>query len=269
MASPPREHLLELIARLRQEDDAAWEAFLNLFAPLLLQAARAVEPDRDEATEAFVFICNGLRKRRCARLASYDPVRPGSFETWLRAVATNLARDARRARLGRFRTFRSIARLPPLEQRVFRLQHEQGFNSDQTLAILLPEFPGLTSVTLAAAESQVNGRISSADRLRLIDRRPQFVPVDEPDAAADTNPALASGGPDPEGVAIMREVRRQLSGALAALSVEDRLLVQLHFERNVTLAKLAVSFGLPSPQAAHRRLREVLALLRKSLENRP
>src|SRR4029079_8145550 len=130
-----------------------------------------------------VFICNGLKQRRCARLASYDPARPGSFETWLPAVATNLARDAGRARLGRFRTFRSIARLPALEQRVFRLQHELGFTSDQTLAILHPEFPGLTEAMLAEAEAQVNRRVSSADRVRLIDRRPQFVPVDEPDAS--------------------------------------------------------------------------------------
>src|SRR5262249_9563672 len=151
------------------------------------------------------------------------------------------------ARLGRFRTLASVARLPPLEQRVFRLQHEQGFNFHQTLAILSPEFPGLTEGKLAEAEAEVSRSMSAGDRLRLIDPRPQFLPVDDPDAAEpDLLRQLHSNAPDPEGVALLRDVRRRLSSALATLSVEDRLLVQLHFERNVTLAKLAVSFGLPN-----------------------
>jgi RNA polymerase sigma factor (sigma-70 family) len=269
VASPPGDRVLRLISGIRQEDAAAWEEFIAAFAPHLLQAARAIERDRDHAADAFVFICEGLRKRRGARLASYDPARPGSFETWLKTVATNLARDARRARLGRFRTLASIGRLSPLEQRVFQLQYEQGFSFHQMLAVLSPEFSGLTEGKLAEAETQVRRRVSAADRFRIIHRRPQFVSVEEPDGPESAVPRqFASAAPDPEGVALMREVRRQLSAALATLTVEDRLLVQLHFERNVTLAKLAVSFGFSSPQAVHRRLKDVLDGLRKSMGER-
>jgi RNA polymerase sigma factor (sigma-70 family) len=117
------------------------------------------------------------------------------------------------------------------------------------------------------AVAKVTRRVSAADRIVLLYRRPQFVALDEPEGAeAGARREVASESPDPEDVALMREIRRRLSSALATLSVEDRLLVRLHFERNVTLAKLAVTFGLSSPQAAHRRLRDVLNRLRKTLD---
>jgi len=137
----PGDQLRELLARVRAGDDDAWTAWLQEFAPLLLQAARSVEHDADAAADAFVYTCQHLRERRGARLATFDFGRPGLFETWLRAVALNLCRDARRQRTGRFRPFAALKRLPPLEQRIFRLRHELGLTFDQTFASLTPEFP--------------------------------------------------------------------------------------------------------------------------------
>jgi DNA-directed RNA polymerase specialized sigma24 family protein len=62
-----------------------------------------------------------------------------------------------------------------------------------------------------------------------------------------------------------QEAHEQLSAALASLTVEDRLLVRLHFERGLTLCKLAEMFALPNPQAAHRRLREIFVRLQDAL----
>ena len=176
MAAPPRDDLSRLIQLIRDGSDAAWAEFVQRFSPLLLQAARTVERDRDAAADAFVFICERLRERRGARLASYDSTRPGSFETWLRAVALNLARDARRRRVGRFREWAATARLPPLEQRVFRLRYELGFSFDQTLAILVPEFPGLTESHLAEADARVTRTVTSQQRWTLISAARSFSP---------------------------------------------------------------------------------------------
>jgi len=239
VAALPGDDFRDLIRKVREEDHAAWTTFIERFAPLLLQCARAVERDRDAAADAFVFICERLRERRAARLATFDFDRAGSFETWLRAVAVNLARDARRQRVGRFRPLALVNRLPPLEQRVFRLRYELGLTFDQTLYSLRPEFPGLTEARLAEAESQVAKRVSAQQRWALLTRRPQLESLSE-----------------------------RLAGALGRLTVENRLLLRLHFERGVTLATLAGMFGLSNAQAVHRRLRDVLAQLRHMLDGR-
>jgi DNA-directed RNA polymerase specialized sigma24 family protein len=270
VAALPRDDLSRLIQFIQDGDDAAWAEFVQRFSPLLLQAARTVERDRDAAADAFVFIFERLRERRGARLASYDSTRPGSFETWLRAVALNLARDARRRRVGRFREWAATARLPPLEQRVFRLRYEQGFSFDQTLASLVPEFPGLTESHLAEADARVTRTVTSQQRWSLITRRPQVLSLSDPgDSEHQPSVDPATDEPDPEGVALLRESRDRLVSALATLDAEDRLLVRLHFERGATLATLAAMFGLSNPQAMHRRLRGILERLRRILGERP
>jgi DNA-directed RNA polymerase specialized sigma24 family protein len=145
VAALPSDELRSLIARIADGDDRAWTTFIEHFAPLLFQAARSVERDADAAGDAFVHTCEHLRDRRAARLRAFDHARPGHFEIWLRAVALNLSRDARRHRLGRFRPLAALKSLPPLEQRVFRLRHELGFTFDQTLNALGHEFPGFHS----------------------------------------------------------------------------------------------------------------------------
>jgi len=255
---------------LREGDETAWTNFIDLFAPLLLQAARSVEHDSDHAADAFVFICEQLRERRSSRLRTYDAARPGSFKTWLRTVAVNLARDARRRRVGRFREWAATARLPQLEQRVFRLRYGLGFSFDQTLAILVPEFPGLTESHLAEADARVTRTVTSQQRWALISRHPQFQSLTEPEDSEHQPPVdPAADEPGPEDLALLRESRNRLTSALATLDPEDRLLIRLHFERGATLATLATMFGLSNPQAMHRRLRGVLQRLRRILGERP
>ena len=266
MAALPGDDFRDLIRQVREEDHAAWTTFIERFAPLLLQCARSVERDRDAAADAFVFICERLRERRAARLATFDFDRAGSFETWLRAVAVNLARDARRRRVGRFRPFALVNRLPPLEQRVFRLRYELGLTFDQILYSLRPEFPGLTEARLAEADAQVAKRVSAQQRWTLLTRRPQLESLSEPETATPDEPA--SELPDPEWLALSRESHQRLADALGRLTVENRLLLRLHFERGVTLATLAGMFGLANAQAVHRRLRDVLAQLRRMLDGR-
>jgi RNA polymerase sigma factor (sigma-70 family) len=252
---------------VRTGSDAAWAEFLELFAPLLLQAASFVERDRDAAADAFVFVCERLRDRDASRLAQYDPARPGSFETWLRAVALNLSRDAKRRRVGRFRPLALVQRLPPLEQRVLRLRHEAGLTFEQTLASLRPEFPGLSEARLAEADAFVAARLTSQHRFLLFTRRPRFQAL-EPDPPESATDLVSTPDANPEWLALARESRGRLASAIAELPEQDRLLVRLHYERGVTLAALAPMLGMTNAQAVHRRLQAVLARLRGSIGGR-
>lgn len=267
MAAVSGDDLRGLIARVRAGDDEAWTDFVQRFAPLLLQTARAVERDADAAADAFVFTCQHLHERRGARLGAFDFDRPGRFETWLRAVALNLCRDARRRRTGRFRPFAALRRLPPLEQRLFRLRHELGFTFDQAFASLEPEFPGLTQARMTEADDAVAAHVTSRQRWTLLTRRPHIDTIDTDgngDNVADTLAATAEGS-DPEWQLLARESGQRLTAALAALTADERLLLRLRFERDVTLSRLAVMFGYRDVQTADRRIREILKRLRAHL----
>ncbi len=164
----------------------------------------------------------------------------------------------------------ATARLPPLDQRVFKLRYELGFTFDEMLASLSTEFPGLTGSRLADADARVTGTMTSQLRWNLINRRPQLQSLTESDDSEHKDPVdPAADDPDPEDLALLRESRDRLMAALATLDVEDRLLIRLHFEHGVTLATLATTFGLPNPQAAHRRLTAVLDRLRAVIGQRP
>ena len=262
----PADDLRPLILRIQQEDESAWAEFVECFAPLLLQVARVIENDRDAASDAFVFICQRLRERRGARLGAYDFDYPGTFETWLRAVALNLARDARRHRRGRFRSFTMVKRFPPLEQQVFRLRYELGLTFDQILMSLRPEFPGLTETRLVEADTLISSRVSAQQRWTLLTRRPHIEALEDDEPGPQGFPALSATPVDPEWLAIARQSRERLTAALARQTEEDRLFVRFHFERGLTLSALATMFGLSNPQAAHRRLRAILEQLRQILE---
>jgi DNA-directed RNA polymerase specialized sigma24 family protein len=259
--------LRRLILRLREGDDDAWAEFVSQFAPLLSQAAASVERDRDAAADAFVFTCERLRERNCARLAAFDFDRPGTFESWLRVVAINLTRDARRQRLGRLRPLAIARRFPPLEQDVFRLRYEVGLTFDQILNSLAPKFPGLTESRLAEADALVAASVSSRQRWTLLTRRPRVDSLtaegmSETDAAED----IPDNSPDPEWLAIAGQSREVLNLALSKLSVEDRLLLRLSVERGLALSTLARMFALSNPQAAHRRLQAIFKQMRQMLE---
>jgi DNA-directed RNA polymerase specialized sigma24 family protein len=254
-----------LLAQLRAGRDGAWEEFLERFAPLLLQAASFVERDRDAAADAFVFICERLHHRRSSRLATYDPARPGSFDTWLRAVAVNLARDSRRQRVGRLRPLAFARRMSPLEQRVLQLRHEAGCSLEQTLAALAPEFPGLSEAHLAEADAYVSAQLSSKRRWWLVARRPRFEPFDHTEEDEERLAAALGSMNDPEWAVLAREGRAMLTAAIAALPPEDRLLLKLHFKKGLTLAAMVPIVGATNPQAVHRRIQGLVGHLRAEL----
>ncbi len=254
-----------LLARVLAGEDDAWTEFVERFAPLLLSAARTIERDRDDAADAFVFVCEQLRARRASRLRAYDPARPGTFETWLRAVALNLCRDARRRRTGRFRPFAEILTLPPIEQRVFKLAYQEGFTLDQTFEMLRPEFPGLTARRVEDADQALASRVSARHRWALLTRRPVFDPLDAPEADGPRD-GIVDVRPDPEWAALQAQSSERLHQALATLTADERLLLKLRYGRGVTLTRLATMFGYHDLQTADRRIRELLSRLRRRLE---
>ncbi len=269
----PRRHmddaqLSTLFAMLaRDEVGAAWDAFLENYAATLLQVARFVEPDQDDAANAFLFACERLREHDCARLRRFDAAEGTPFHRWLRGVARNLCIDHRRQRHGRLHLFESLTRRPLLEQLVFRQRHHARCNLDETCALLKPAFPGLTPALVSAADAHVSSLLTARQRWILATAAPRVESLDSAPASDDDEslPEPPDEAPDPEVLALLHERRHQLSAALATLSAEQRLLIQRRFVQGLTLAEVARLTGLRDAQHADRQLRASLATLKRLL----
>jgi RNA polymerase sigma factor (sigma-70 family) len=234
---------------------------------VLLQVARLVEREEDEAADAFVFVCERLAANQFARLRRFDPAGPANPLTWLRVVARNLCLDHQRSIRGRFRVFESIARLPVVDQLVFRRRYRDRLTLAETFAVLGPEMPGLTLEAVVAADQRVGATLSSRQIWSLSVARPSvesLTAVDEADARAPFEPA--STDPNPEALFASAEHRERLRSAIGALSHDDRLIVRLRLEQDLTLAEVARVCGLRDAQHADRRLRAIYQALRRTLE---
>jgi len=107
----PRE-LDQVLARLSTADsEAAWSAFLEDYARLILQVVHLFERDADRSADCFVFVCERLNEKDSRRLRRFRRDGPASFATWLRAVVRNLCLDWIRAQRGRPRGRSRLARL--------------------------------------------------------------------------------------------------------------------------------------------------------------
>lgn len=258
----------DLLDAFRHGDgDDAWPVFLEKAGGLLLQAARSLTRDEDEAADTFVFICEQLAAGGFGRLRRFDPSGPASVATWLRAVARNLGLDFLRRRHGRFRVFDAIARMPLLEQLVFRRRHRDRFSLAETFATLRPQFPHLSFEAVAAADHRVELALSSRHHWTLAAAQPRLESLDSStDGEADARRVdPPDREPSPEQLVAGVERNTRLRDAVRQLPPEDRLLVRLRLEQDLTLAEVARVAGLSGPQQADRRLREIYARLRGML----
>ena len=64
---------------------------------------------------------------------------------------------------------------------------------------------------------------------------------------------------------VVAELRTALSAEIDALPAEDRLLIKLRFEDNLSAKQIAEVVDAPTPFHVYRRLNHVLAVLRRGL----
>lgn len=251
------ENATTLIERLSSgRVDAAWKEFLARYSPLIMHVVRRYESDHDRSTDCFVHICGALSDDGFRRLRSYRPDSPARFKTWLMAVVAHLCIDWRRKEMGRARPFRSVTRLPEIEQQVYRCIYERGMSRTQCLEALAPRYAGLTEATVCEINARLFTSLTPQQRWQLETRKSALNPVpigsgsDEDDAAAE----MTAPGPGPDELAAESQQGRRLQDALAKLPADQRLLLRLRYEQGLTLAEVARLTGQPDPFSANRRI---------------
>lgn len=242
------------------EPEQAWTNFLGAYAPVILQTVRLVERESDAAAECFLFVCEGLLRDRFRRLRQFRTAGPARFSTWLRVVVRNLCIDWRRKKLGRQRDFDFVSRMPALDHEIFRCLHEEGVSQEEAFHLLSPRFPGLSRQAVAESAQRILDLMSPRQRWLLSARH-----TDRGKEGLEMLEGVPDERPNPESCAISGENRTRLQQVLANLPQDERLLLQLRYEQELTLEQVAKLLHLGDAQRADRRIREILARLREQL----
>ncbi|NJD32316.1 MAG: sigma-70 family RNA polymerase sigma factor [Gammaproteobacteria bacterium] len=258
------EAVTALLERLSSgRGDAAWTEFLAGYSSVVVHVIRRCGVDADQADECFLHVCEALSDGGFRRLRSFRTDGPASFKTWLMAVVANLCIDWKRRENGRVRPFRSVSRLPDLEGQVYRCIFERRMTRTQCLHALRPRFPGLTEAGVAEINARLFQLLTPQQRWQLTVRTPSLTPVTYPVSPEDESPAwqLAEPGPGPDELAEESQEQGKLQQALAKLSADQRLLLRMRYEQNLSLAEIARLTGQADPFRANRRVQAALDAL--------
>jgi len=261
-------HIDEILKQLGSHaSHEAWSMFLDEYAPLILQLVRHFEKESDPASDCFQFICERLCEDRFRRLRRFKPGGPAKFSTWLRLVVRNLCVDWRRKQFGRRRVFRSISRLSDLDQEIFRLVHERGATEQEAFVSLARNFPGLSTKMVSEAIERVNGTLTRNQnwllRARSVATSQRSVKRSDGTESAE----VADSSSNPEALAIGGERSAMLNRALWRLSFNERLLIRLRFEEDLTLDQIAKLLKLGNAQRVDRQIKQILSSLRRELNS--
>ena len=244
------------MARLRQgEADAAWDLFLARYRRLIFAAIRHYAEDYDDVMDLFARSCEALREDHLRRLRGYvaQTEHRARFSTWLVTVVRHLTVDWFRERDGRRRLSAVAAGLPALQRRIFELVFLDHRSHVEAFELLRSREAPSLSFREFQSELRATYRAVTAGRRGHVLRELGMVPAME--LEEDESPA-----PDP------LVPREELDRALACLSAEERLAVELYVLEELPAEQVARIVGLRNAKAAYNLVYRALAAVRTRLE---
>lgn len=236
--------------------DAGWDVLLGTYRRVIFAAIRHYAEDYDDVMDVFARVCEALREDDLRRLRTWEeqPEHRARFSTWLVAVVRNITVDWFRHRDGRRRLSAVAETLSPLRRSIFEHVFLDQHSHLETYELLRGrEAPNLTFRHFQAELRATYHSVAHGRRGQLF-RELGPVPLDtEPEAEA--TPA-ANGF----------ERNTLLQEALARLSPQDRVAVELYVMQELPADAVARTLGLPNAKAVYNRVYRVLASVREELE---
>lgn len=260
-----------LLEALRSPDSCgeAWAEFLECYSSVLYQSARICTSDVDSTADCYLHICEGLARNGFRRLLKFKPGGSASFSTWLRVVARNLCFDWHRSQRGRPRPFKSLQHFSSLELEVYNCRFLNGSSPQETLHKLQLRFPGVQLSDLSEIEERLQASLSSRQQWILGARRQAEFSAPVAVAGEEDEPStvdVADPSPSQETKIVNNEELLWLGKSVASLPAQERLLLQLRFEQDLSLHEIASLIGLHDAQRVHRTLSAILKKLRNAMK---
>jgi len=234
--------------------EAIWDSLIDRYRRLILSAIRHYLKDPDDVMDVFARVCSALRENDFARLRQYaDSADPRSrFSTWLVTVVRHLTVDWIRQRDGR-PSNRFPTGLSPLQQRIYQLVFIKGHSHREAFHLLT------TADGISLSEHDFSAGLAAAHRAAPASPNPRRTALRHAVPLPDTLPAPAEPTGDEDGV--------RLNRALAKLSAEDRLAVQLFVIDELAAADVARTLGWASARTVYNRVSRALKNLRAQLQD--
>jgi RNA polymerase sigma factor (sigma-70 family) len=259
----------ELILRMSSNGTArAWAQFLDVYAPTIMTVVSQYAPTADRANDCFQYICEKLCENKCHRLLQFNHDRGAEFRTWLIAIVNNLCIDWHRINYGRQRPPANIKKLPEMEQLVYKYKFEQNLDLETCLRLLPASHPRIKRKQLSDAVARIHKLLTSRQRWGLgfqrdRNRTRKEVPGDE---VHQLN-AIVDPGPGPERLVQQEQERDALLYVLSKLTPQQRLLLRLHYQENMSFKDVARTVGLTDLHQARRQTQAALEKLERLLSS--
>jgi RNA polymerase sigma factor (sigma-70 family) len=178
-----------------------------------------------------------------------------TLRTYLTSVVQHLFLDYRNAQWGKWRPSTDAVRLGPVGIRLDILMHRDRLSFDEACEQIT---------------SESRGAVSRAELERLAEVLPTRLPrrmvgEEAMDALAIDGVGVEAPIKATENAATRRKAHVSLAKALGGLAADDRFLLRLRFERNMTVARIADQTRLPQ-KPLYRRFERLYARLREVLE---
>lgn len=237
--------------------DVGWTTFLDAYSDLLREVVRRFETHISATDECYEYICAKLSDDDFRRLKQFDPTGPARFRTWLTTVTANLCKDWRRSRYGRQRPPKFVQDLPDLDKAVFQLLFRQAMTHHECLHVLKSQFPRVRPADIERINGELFEALSANQHWQLSISKHDHLPADAVDLAHEASESR----PDLH-VQLEQDVLH-LQSALAKLEPEQRLVLQLRYQQDLTLSEVAKLTGMDDPYKARRAIDKALAALKK------
>lgn len=240
--------------------DVGWASFLDIYSKTLRHIARQFATDDSAVDDCYEYVCAKLSDNNFRRLKTFDPSGPARFKTWLTAVTANLCKDCRRSVYGRKRLPECVRRLPEFDQLVFECFYRRGMTHQECLHVLESRFTRLTPDLISDANARLHSLLSSKQRWQL------SVARDESQLTDDSAAGIEADDDGPEFHVQSGEDRLRIEKAMARLEPQQRLVLQLRYQQDLTLREVAQLTGLADAFKARRQIDAALAALKKAMK---
>lgn len=247
--------------------ESAWREFLRNYSTLIMGVACQYESDKQRADDCFLFVCEKLSDDGFKRLLQFEPSRKAQFHTWLKLIVSNLCVDWHRKEFGRQRPYRAIAKLSAFDQLLYHYKNECGMSRLASFRALQLTYPDLTENQFTESICRLHTTLTPKQRWQLSVRKRETGSAVVIDALDDRSMVteLVETSPGPEIVAQLVQAREMLAKAMSQLSHQQRLLLRLRYQEDLSLKDVADLAGLGDLHKAKRRIKEALAALSEIL----
>lgn len=215
-------------------------------------ACRRASFDHDTAEDFASYAKLKLIENDYAIITRYE--RRASFAAFISVVMQRLLLDYRIRQWGRWHASSHATRLGEVAVVIEMMLQRDGRTVDEALPALQRRWPDLTRQSVEALAQQLPART----------RRPRAVDLDLSSMASD-GPLASETVFANDRLDLSRQIAAVVRFSTNDLAEEDRLILRLRFEADLSVAMISRTLGIPQ-KPLYRRIRRSLLFLRQRLE---